>query len=79
MSQEKFEKHKDSLISLRNEKPKQLFHRTSIFWGEIMTQKYNFDRVKIEVAYLKTVTREQLLNFFKVFQGHKPVDFALDK
>ncbi|XP_032664480.1 insulin-degrading enzyme isoform X2 [Odontomachus brunneus] len=65
MPEEKFEKHKDSLVTLRLEKPKQLFYRTNIFWSEITAQKYNFDRVNIEVAYLKTITREQLFDFFK--------------
>ncbi|XP_014470958.1 PREDICTED: insulin-degrading enzyme isoform X1 [Dinoponera quadriceps] len=65
MSEEKFERHKNSLATLRLEKPKKLFYRTNILWSEISAQKYNFDRVNIEVAYLKTITREQLLNFFK--------------
>lgn len=66
MSDEKFERHKDSLATLRLEKPKKLFYRTNMFWSEILSQKYNFDRVNIEVAYLKTITREQLFDFFKV-------------
>lgn len=66
MSEEKFEKHKDSLATLRLEKPKKLFYRTNMLWNEISSQKYNFDRVNIEVTYLKTITQEQLLNFFKV-------------
>jgi insulysin len=40
--------------------------QSSIYWNEIISQQYNFDRVNIEVAYLRTITQPQLLNFYKV-------------
>lgn len=66
MSEEEFDKFKKALATLRLEKPKTLSSLCLIFWNEISSQQYNFDRVNIEVAYLKTITRQQILNFYKV-------------
>lgn len=66
MPEEQFEKHKKALATLRLEKPKMLNVLTTVFWSEISNQQYNFDRANIEVAYLKTITQEQLVNFYKV-------------
>jgi len=66
MTEEQFEENKKALATLRLEKPKMLIARCTLYWNEIVTQQYNFDRVNIEVAYLKTISRQQLLNFFKV-------------
>ncbi|KAL6438860.1 hypothetical protein ACFW04_003738 [Cataglyphis niger] len=65
MSEEQFEKYKKALATLRLEKPKMLSSLCAIFWNEISSQQYNFDRANIEVAYLKTITRQQILNFYK--------------
>lgn len=65
MSEEQFEKHKNAVATLRLEKPKMLSSLSDIFWSEIIGQQYNFDRANIEVAYLKTITQEQLTDFFK--------------
>uniref|UniRef100_A0A8D9BMR4 Insulin-degrading enzyme n=5 Tax=Cacopsylla melanoneura TaxID=428564 RepID=A0A8D9BMR4_9HEMI len=64
MSDEEFERHKEALSSARLEKPKKLAGRSNRFWLEITTQQYNFDRANIEVAYLKTVTKEMILHFY---------------
>lgn len=66
MPEEQFEEHKKALATIRLEKPKMLSARCTLYWNEITSQQYNFDRVNIEVAYLKTITRQQLLNFCKV-------------
>ncbi|XP_020292220.1 insulin-degrading enzyme isoform X2 [Pseudomyrmex gracilis] len=65
MSEEQFETHKKALATLHLEKPKMLYDRCKIFWSEIISQQYNFDRANIEVAYLKTITQQQLLKFYK--------------
>ncbi|XP_025073712.1 insulin-degrading enzyme-like [Pogonomyrmex barbatus] len=65
MPEEQFEEHKKALATLRLEKPKMLSARCNLYWNEIVSQQYNFDRVNIEVSYLKTITRQQLLNFYK--------------
>ncbi|XP_018401508.1 PREDICTED: insulin-degrading enzyme-like isoform X2 [Cyphomyrmex costatus] len=65
LTEEQFEKYKKALATLRLEKPKRLTARCALYWTEIVNQQYNFDRVNIEVAYLKTISLQQLLNFFK--------------
>ncbi|XP_071646735.1 insulin-degrading enzyme-like [Temnothorax longispinosus] len=65
MSAEEFEKHKKTLAKLRLEKPKTLIARNALYWNEIMSQQYNFNRVNIEVAYLETITQQELLSFYK--------------
>ncbi|XP_003701355.1 insulin degrading metalloproteinase isoform X2 [Megachile rotundata] len=65
MSDEEFERHKESLAVRRLEKPKKITTLSAIFWNEISIQQYNFDRANIEVAYLRTITREQILKFYE--------------
>lgn len=66
MTEEEFHTHKESLAIRRLEKPKQMTALSAIFWSEITSQQYNFDRANIEVAYLRTITQEQILKFYKV-------------
>lgn len=66
MTEEEFDRHKKSLATQRLEKPKMLTTLSAVFWNEISSQQYNFDRVNIEVAYLRTIMQEQLLSFFEV-------------
>ncbi|XP_018305026.1 insulin-degrading enzyme-like [Mycetomoellerius zeteki] len=65
MTEEQFEGYKKALATLHLEKPTTLTARFALYWYEIMSQQYNFDRVNIEMTYLKTISRQQLLNFFK--------------
>lgn len=64
MPAEEFQRHKEALSAQRLEKPKKLAGLSSRFWLEITTQQYNFDRVNIEVEYLKSVTKEMVLQFY---------------
>ncbi|RLU14988.1 hypothetical protein DMN91_012875 [Ooceraea biroi] len=48
MSENQFKKHKKALATLRLEKPKMLTSLSTIFWEEISTQQYNFDRANVE-------------------------------
>ncbi|XP_014206136.1 insulin-degrading enzyme isoform X2 [Copidosoma floridanum] len=65
MPDEEFNKHKESLATRRLEKPKTLSKQSSIYWNEISMQQYNFDRTSIEVAYLRTITRDQIVKFYE--------------
>ncbi|XP_011268023.1 insulin-degrading enzyme isoform X2 [Camponotus floridanus] len=65
MPEEQFEKYKRALATIRLEKPKMLSSLCGMFWNEIVSQQYNFDRTNIEVAYLKTITQQQILDFYK--------------
>lgn len=66
MSEDEFQRHKDALAAQRLEKPKQLSAQSFIFWSEITAQQYHFDRANVEVAYLRTITKDQLISYFKV-------------
>lgn len=66
MSEEEFLRHREALASQRLEKPKQLSTQTNIYWGEITAQQYHFDRANVEVGYLRTLTKEDIIEFYKV-------------
>uniref|UniRef100_A0A224YLK8 Insulin-degrading enzyme n=1 Tax=Rhipicephalus zambeziensis TaxID=60191 RepID=A0A224YLK8_9ACAR len=65
MSDTEFESNKTALGARRLEKPKKLAQLASKYWMEILSQQYNFDRDKIEVACLEALTKVDLLTFFK--------------
>lgn len=70
MSEEEFSRHKEALAAQRLEKPKQLGGQTTIYWSEITAQQYHFDRADIEVAYLRTITKDEILAFYKVNKNY---------
>uniref|UniRef100_A0A8C4F6G5 Insulin-degrading enzyme n=1 Tax=Dicentrarchus labrax TaxID=13489 RepID=A0A8C4F6G5_DICLA len=65
MSEEAFQKHIQALAIRRLDKPKKLSAECAKYWGEIISQQYNFDRDNIEVAYLKTLTKENVMQFYR--------------
>uniref|UniRef100_UPI00398E990D insulin-degrading enzyme isoform X2 n=1 Tax=Pristiophorus japonicus TaxID=55135 RepID=UPI00398E990D len=65
MAEEAFQKHVQALAIRRLDKPKKLSAECAKHWSEIISQQYNFDRDNIEVAHLKTLTREDIINFCK--------------
>ncbi|KAH0623624.1 hypothetical protein JD844_006573 [Phrynosoma platyrhinos] len=66
MSEEAFQKHIQALAIRRLDKPKKLSAECAKYWGEIISQQYNFDRDNIEVAFLKTLTKDDIMRFYKV-------------
>uniref|UniRef100_A0A3Q2FJJ0 Insulin-degrading enzyme n=1 Tax=Cyprinodon variegatus TaxID=28743 RepID=A0A3Q2FJJ0_CYPVA len=65
MSDEAFQKHIQALAIRRLDKPKKLSAECAKYWGEIISQQYNFDRDNIEVAHLKTLTKENIMQFYR--------------
>uniref|UniRef100_A0AAR2JYT8 Insulin-degrading enzyme n=1 Tax=Pygocentrus nattereri TaxID=42514 RepID=A0AAR2JYT8_PYGNA len=65
MSEEAFQKHIQALAIRRLDKPKKLAAECAKYWGEIISQQYNFDRDNIEVAYLKTLTKDSIMQFYR--------------
>uniref|UniRef100_A0A671U714 Insulin-degrading enzyme n=1 Tax=Sparus aurata TaxID=8175 RepID=A0A671U714_SPAAU len=65
MNEEAFQKHIQALAIRRLDKPKKLSAECAKYWGEIISQQYNFDRDNIEVAYLKTLTKENIMQFYR--------------
>ncbi|KAG7999924.1 Insulin-degrading enzyme [Nibea albiflora] len=65
MTEEAFQKHIQALAIRRLDKPKKLSAECAKYWGEIISQQYNFDRDNLEVAYLKTLTKENIMDFYR--------------
>lgn len=68
MSIEEFERHKEALAARRLEKPKQLGAQSNTYWLEITAQQYHFDRAEVEVAFLRTLSKEDIIKFYEVNQ-----------
>ncbi|XP_063837017.1 insulin-degrading enzyme [Ostrinia nubilalis] len=65
MTDEEFLKHRAALAAHKLEKPKRMSTRASQLWSEITAQVYNFDRPRVEVEQLNTITKEELIQFYK--------------
>ncbi|XP_041476883.1 insulin-degrading enzyme-like isoform X1 [Lytechinus variegatus] len=65
MTEEDYQKHVTALAVKRSEKPKQLREEAARHWTEITCKQYNFDRVDLEVSFLKTITKDDLLTFYR--------------
>lgn len=68
MDEAEFSRHKEALASRRLEKPKRLSVLTSQFWGEITSQQYHFNRNEVEVEYLRTITKDDIIKFYEVLK-----------
>ncbi|CAB3224482.1 unnamed protein product [Arctia plantaginis] len=64
MSEEEFCKHRAALAAQRLEKPKRMSSKASQLWSEITGQVYNFDRARVEVEQLNTITKQELIQFY---------------
>lgn len=65
MPDDEFNRHKDALAAQILEKPKALYELSWKLSNEITTQQYHFDRPEKEVAVLRTVTKSDLLDYYK--------------
>lgn len=66
MSEDDFEKHKEALASQKMEQPKRLSSQFSKLLNEISLQQYHFDRTNVEVAILKAMNKEEVMEYYKV-------------
>ncbi|XP_066145097.1 insulin-degrading enzyme isoform X3 [Euwallacea fornicatus] len=64
MSDEEFLRHREALAAQRLEKPKQLSALTNQFWSEITAQQYHFERAESEVAFLRTLSKSDVIEFY---------------
>ncbi|CAH2101005.1 unnamed protein product [Euphydryas editha] len=69
MSEEEFLRNRAAVAAHRLERPKQLFGKASQLWSEITAQVYNFDRPRVEVGELNTLTKDELIEFYKKHIG----------
>lgn len=66
MPDEEFDRHKEALISQKMEKPKKLLAQFNRYLNEISISQYHFERMEAEVAILKSITKNELVNYCKV-------------
>ncbi|CAF0874976.1 unnamed protein product [Brachionus calyciflorus] len=71
MTDEEFKTHVEALVLIKLEEPKRMTKQCDIFWNEINSHQYNFDRENIEVEELRKLTKENLLEFFNTFISSK--------
>lgn len=64
MPADEFQRHKDALAAQKLENPKRLGVQSRRYFNEIVLQTYHFGRAEAEVAILRTVTQQELLDFF---------------
>ncbi|KAF7268841.1 hypothetical protein GWI33_018185 [Rhynchophorus ferrugineus] len=64
MNEKEFLRHREALACQRLEKPKQLSALSSQFWSEITSQQYHFAREESEVAYLRTLNKDDIIQLF---------------
>ena len=64
MSEEDFGKHRQALISSKEEKPKNLGDETRRFWHNIGDQFYEFGQRQTDIVNLKSSTKQDVLDLF---------------
>ena len=67
MPDEEFESHKQSLITKRLEKLKNLDQESSRFWNHISNEYFDFSKNETDVAHLKPLTKSDLVEFFNYY------------
>ncbi|CAG8555128.1 27983_t:CDS:10, partial [Dentiscutata erythropus] len=66
MPEEEYQKQVQSLITKKLEKPKNLYQEAQRYWNHIDSGYYDFDQVETDVAELRTITKSELLDFYKL-------------
>ncbi|KAL8823850.1 MAG: hypothetical protein Q9191_005497 [Dirinaria sp. TL-2023a] len=65
MPLEDFESHKKSLINKRLEKLKNLGQEFGRLWAHISSEYLDFQQVDRDVAHIKPITKEQMIDFYE--------------
>lgn len=65
MSLDEFENHKEALANKKLEKAKSFWIKYSQYFNEINLNQYHFDRPETEVAILRKLSKEELLEYMK--------------
>ncbi|OEL12894.1 Insulin-degrading enzyme-like 1, peroxisomal, partial [Dichanthelium oligosanthes] len=64
MSDAEFKSNVSALIDMKLEKYKNIREESAFFWGEISEGTLKFDRKEVEVAALRELKKEELIDFF---------------
>lgn len=65
MKEEDFELIKNSLIKLKQSADTELVEEVDRNWGEIISEEYIFDRNKIQVEYLRKISKMDMVEFHR--------------
>ncbi len=65
MPLDEFESHKKSLTNKRMEKIKNLGQECGRFWHHISSEVFDFQQVDMDVAHIKPLTKDQMIDFFQ--------------
>ena len=64
MTDDEFQTHVQALVTTKLEEPKKLSKQGDIYWNEISSHQYHFEREQCEVDEIKKLTKTQLSEFF---------------
>ncbi|CAF2059202.1 unnamed protein product [Brassica oleracea var. botrytis] len=64
MSDEEFKSNVTALTDMKLEKHKNLSEESRFYWGEIRNGTLKFNRIEAEVAALREIKREELIDYF---------------
>jgi insulysin len=64
MPDTEFKSNVNALIDMKLEKYKNIREESAFFWGEISEGTLKFDRKEVEVAALRDLKKEELIEFF---------------
>lgn len=67
LSEDEFAQHREAVIATKLEAPKNLSEETTKLWRPIAENTLDFDRTKREVAALRQMTHDDLLQFFREY------------
>lgn len=79
ISEEEFKTQVDSVMTKISEKDYNLAKEHNRYWSEISTHKYLFDRQQKEIEELKTLTRQEFIDYFNklFFTEKRRLDYEL--
>lgn len=66
MTDKEFETYKEALVLKATEKPKGFIEQAATYLMEIDTGDYNFDRAQAEADALKTMDKDDVIEFYDV-------------
>ncbi|KAG6487993.1 hypothetical protein ZIOFF_056751 [Zingiber officinale] len=67
MTNEEYKNYVNALIDMKLEKFKNLWEESAFYWREIVDGTLKFDRVDSEVAALKELDKDELIDYFNKF------------
>jgi len=73
LPEDDFSRNKDSLSIKLAENPKGQNEQAAVFRSEIKNQYYNFNRAKIEVEELRSITKSDIIDFYNVRRTHSAI------